>query len=111
MTNEEAAEILLTIHEIYPTYEITERKMKILVPALLTMDLAGVVKRLNEYILTNSWPPTISDIAAYPSVENEILKKTKEYERLACDHPPTEEQIQEFQARFQQLVGGGKEDE
>lgn len=104
MTNAEAAEILLTIHEVYPSYELTERKMKILVPALLHMDLAGVMKRLNEYIMINPWPPTIADIAAYPDKENEILKKTYEYEKLATENPPTKEQILEFQTRFQQLL-------
>ncbi|GAE27616.1 hypothetical protein JCM9140_3769 [Halalkalibacter wakoensis JCM 9140] len=103
MTNEEAAEVLLTIHEVYPSYELTERKMKILVPALLQMDLAGVMKRLNEYIITNPWPPTISDIASYPPQENTVLRKTQEYEKRASQNPPTKEQIEEFQARLKQL--------
>ena len=104
MTNAEAAEVLLTIHEVYPTYDITERKMKILVPALLGMDLSGVMRRLNEYILTNQWPPTISDIASYPVQDNEVLRKTQQFEKNASENPPTKEQIQEFQARFGQLV-------
>jgi hypothetical protein len=111
MTNEEAAEVLLTIHEVYPSYELTERKMKILVPALLQMDLAGVMKRLNEYILTNPWPPTISDIASYPLQQNEVLRKTQEYEKRAAENPPTKEQIEEFQARFKQLGLTEAEDE
>ncbi|WP_088103017.1 replicative helicase loader/inhibitor [Halalkalibacter urbisdiaboli] len=111
MTNEEAAEVLLTIRDVYPSYEITERKMKIFVPALLNMDFSGVMKRLNEYIMTNPWPPTISDIASYPIQENEILRKTKEYEKMASEDPPTKEQIQELQARFQQLVLTESEDE
>lgn len=111
MTNEEAAEVLLTIREVYPSFELTERKMKILVPALLQMDLIHVMKRLNEHIMTNPWPPTIADIAAFPQQENDILKKTNEYEKLASENPPTNEQIYEFQVRFQQLVSAENEDE
>lgn len=111
MTNEEAAEVLLTIHEVYPSFEITERKMKILVPILLTMDLRGVLKRLNEYILMYPWPPTVADIAAYPNQENESLKKAIEYEKLAKESPPTDEQIQEFHTRFGQLLEREMEDE
>ncbi|MCL7748811.1 replicative helicase loader/inhibitor [Halalkalibacter alkaliphilus] len=111
MTNEEAAEVLLTIHEVYPSYEITERKIKILVPALLKMDLAGVMKRLNEYIMTNPWPPTISDIASYSLQENEVLRKTQEYEKRASENPPTKEQIEEFHERFKQFGLTESEDE
>ncbi|GAE31787.1 hypothetical protein [Halalkalibacter hemicellulosilyticus] len=111
MTNEEAAEVLLTIHEVYPSFELTERKMNMLVPALLDMDLVRVLKRLNEHIMTNPWPPTMADIAAFPDRQNKTLKKTQEYEKVASENPPTKEQIAEFQARFQQLVLAENEDE
>ena len=66
MDKEQGIEVLETIKEVYPKFEITKRKAKVLVPALMRLDYDGTMRKLQDYILENPFPPAISDIAVFP---------------------------------------------
>lgn len=107
MNRDEATEVLLTIHEIYPKFDLTERKLRVLIPTLLPMNYNGVMKKLNDHIVANPFPPTISEIAVYPKPVNQMLKKTDMFEQVAAENPPSQEQIMEFTSRFKAILGKG----
>lgn len=102
MKRDQALEILRTINELYPRFELTERKIKALLPQLEKMDYDRVVTRLNEYMVSNPFPPTLADIAAYAPKENEHLKKMEHWKAEAAKVP--EEKKQEFRNKLQQLI-------
>ncbi|GAE27004.1 hypothetical protein JCM9140_3114 [Halalkalibacter wakoensis JCM 9140] len=104
MTSAEATEILYTIHEVYPSYKLTERKLKALIPALLPLDFKGVMDKLNHHIVSSPYPPTIAEIAEYPKKENEVLLQLARFEREAAENPPTNEQKKRFESSLKALL-------
>ncbi|MET3508441.1 hypothetical protein [Halalkalibacter oceani] len=104
MNHEQAAEVLYTINEVYPKFELTERKLKVLTPVLLQMDFDGVMERLKEHIAKKSFVPTIAEIAVYPAPENKVLQKINQFEREAAQNPPTKEQRRQFEKKLQTLL-------
>ncbi|MCK0471420.1 replicative helicase loader/inhibitor [Halalkalibacter sp. APA_J-10(15)] len=104
MNSEQAAEILLTIKDVYPRFELNERKTAILVPVLKKMDFEGVMAKLKEHIGKHPFPPTIAEIAHYPSGQDRLLKKIGKFEQEAEKEPPTPEQKQEFNQKFKELM-------
>lgn len=87
MERNQAIEILETINELYPRFELTERKIEIMVPQLEKMDYPRVMARLNEHIVNNSFPPTLAEIAAYAPPKNETLEKMKQWKKEAAEVP------------------------
>ncbi|SDI18274.1 Loader and inhibitor of phage G40P [Alteribacillus persepolensis] len=81
MKYEQAVDVLETIKEIYPKFEITKRKAEILIPALKKMDYDGVIKNLSSYAAEKPFPPTIAEIASYPKTRNEEWEKVKEFRK------------------------------
>lgn len=103
MTYEEAIEVLETISELYPNkFELTERKARILIPKLKEMDVTRVLERLADFAAEHPFPPTISEIAAYPPEKNEHLGKMKEWEKEAANVP--EDLKHQFRDKLNELV-------
>lgn len=102
MERNQALEILKTINEIYPRFNLTERKIKILLPELEKMDYKRVMAKLSDYMTSNPFPPTLADIAAYAPEENKHLEEMKQWQREAEQVP--DEVKQQFQRKMQQLI-------
>ncbi|WP_138416622.1 hypothetical protein [Aquibacillus sediminis] len=102
MTYEEAVEILETIHEVYPNFTISERKVRILIPQLKQMDYQGVLAKLSTYVGQNPFAPTLADIAVYPPKENHYLHQMKNLRKQTRRVP--EETKRNFQLQMQQLI-------
>lgn len=111
MNSNEASEILLMIKEVYPKWELTETKLKALVPVLLKMDYPGVVDNLHEHIASKPFAPTMNEIAAYPKVADKTQEKIKAFEREAEENPPTPEQREVLKARLKQFMRKDDSDE
>ncbi|AXF56835.1 MULTISPECIES: replicative helicase loader/inhibitor [Bacillaceae] len=75
-----AIDILESIAAVYPRFELSEKKIKIIMPALLKMDYEGVMDNVERHVTKNPFPPTIAEIASYPAQKNENLEKWQEWE-------------------------------
>ncbi|MBB6449836.1 hypothetical protein HNR44_001814 [Geomicrobium halophilum] len=80
MEYNQALDILESISAVYPRFELSEKKVKIIMPALLKMDYEGVMANVERHVTKNPFPPTIADIAAYPVQTNENVEKWREWE-------------------------------
>ncbi|MCM2674061.1 hypothetical protein [Alkalicoccobacillus plakortidis] len=111
MESEQASEILQMISEVYPRWELTETKLKALVPVLKKMDYQGVLDNLYEHIASKPFAPTMPEIAAYPKQVDQTQEKIKSFEREAEKNPPTPEQRQVLKARLEQFMRKDDSDE
>lgn len=102
MDKNQAIEILETIHEIYPRFELTDRKIEVLIPQLKKMDYDRVMSRLNDHIVSNPFPPSIAEIAAYAPEKNEHLEKVEKWKREAAQVP--ESKKREFYDAVKKLI-------
>lgn len=109
MNRKEALEVLKTIAELYPRFELTERKAAILIPGLLKMDYKKVMKNLEKHVTEYAYPPTLAEIAAYPSEKNEALERIEKYEREARENPPTPEQRRMYAESMKRLFKEGED--
>ena len=87
MTREEAINVLETIRDIYPKYEVSRKKAQLLIPQLLQMDHALVLEKLSAYVATRPFAPTLAEIAAYPVESNDHLEKIKLWRTEAARVP------------------------
>lgn len=102
MTYEEAVDVLQAITEVYPKPEISKRKAKLLIPRLQEMDYHGVMHNLSIHAVSNSFAPTIAEIASYPIEENLHLEEMKRWQEEAAKVP--EEIKEEFRRALDKLV-------
>lgn len=104
MTTDEALEILKTINEMYPKFNLTKRKAKILIPSLKQMDYTGVLKNLSTHVMHQLYPPMLSEIAAYPPVteKDSSLAEIEKWEEEAKKVTP--EMKQHFEKQFEKLL-------
>lgn len=102
MNKQEAMEVLLTIEEMYPPFELTERKERILVPNLMKMDYEGVMENLASYVMDHPDPPALNEIAAYPDDEKHTLTLMEEWKKEAKGSTP--EIRKKFHDAFEKLL-------
>lgn len=88
MKQTEAINVLKTIKEIYPKYDICKKKASILIQELLPMDYSLVLGRLAKHVATHPFPPTISEIAAYSEQRDDQINKLKKWRQEAEEVPP-----------------------
>ncbi|SES62096.1 Loader and inhibitor of phage G40P [Oceanobacillus limi] len=87
MNRQEAIDILETIKELYPKFEVTKRKVKMLIPQLEQMEYRLVMDKLAAYVAKSPFAPTIADIAAFPPKENAYLDKMNKWQKEAAAVP------------------------
>src|SRR5699024_6296685 len=102
MNRNEAIDVLETIRDIYPKFDVSERKATILLPQLAPMDYGLVMEKLSASVAANPFPPTIAAIAAYPPEENEHLDKISKWREEAAQVPDGVKQA--FQAQMIKLL-------
>ncbi|OZU87642.1 hypothetical protein CIL03_16270 [Virgibacillus indicus] len=104
MIKEEALEVLQTINEMYPRFDLTKRKAKMLVPNLKQMDYQGVMKNLSAYIMEHPYPPMLSEIAAYGDEEESHLEEMAKWQEEAKKVSPLLKE--QFRQQFEQFIKG-----
>lgn len=87
MNEEKAISILELIQALYPKYNLSKDKAKMLLPILLPMDYERVKKKLAAYAATYPYAPTIAEIADNPATPNEQLDKISAW-REEASHVP-----------------------
>ncbi|RDW19675.1 hypothetical protein [Oceanobacillus chungangensis] len=102
MLHQEAIEVLKTINEMYPKFNLTKRKAAMLLPNLKEMDYPGVMRNLSLFIMQNPYPPMLSEIAAYPEVEDSHIEEMMKWHEEAEKVPP--EVKKQFLEEFDKLV-------
>lgn len=102
MTKEEALEILYTINECYPRFDLTKRKAAILIPNLLKMDYEGVLANLSAFVMDSPYPPMISEIAAYKDEGESALEEINRWKKEAKGISP--ELKERFMREFERLA-------
>ncbi|ARI75660.1 hypothetical protein [Halobacillus mangrovi] len=103
MNHDEAVEVLKSIHELYPrTFEITKRRVKLLIPQLEKMDYEAVMEKLSNHVSFSPYPPALSDIAVYLPEENDYLDRICEWEKEAAEVP--KETKMQFNKKLDELT-------
>lgn len=102
MTEHEAIEVLETIDELYPRFQLSKRKAKVLLPHLKQMEFDGVMNKLFVYVSENAYPPTIAEIAVYPPEPNHHLEELQRWKEEAAKVP--QEVKDKFHQAIQQLL-------
>lgn len=93
MDKSEAIQVLETIRDIYPKYEVSKKKAQMLIPQLKQMDHELVMERLSAHLATCPYPPTITEIAAYPAESNDHLEEIKRWRTEASKVPNEIKQV------------------
>lgn len=102
MTKEEALEILKSIDEMYPRFQLTKRKAMLLIPNLMNMDYDGVMKNLSAYVMENPYPPILNEIAAYAEEADHVLAEIEAWQEEAKKVSP--EVKERFRKQFATFV-------
>lgn len=102
MTRDEAIDVLESIAELYPNFQITERKGNLFIPILMKMDYHGVMKKLSHYAQANPFPPMIADIAVFAPEKNTYLERIKRWQEEADNVPPEVKKC--FREQMQKLI-------
>lgn len=102
MNKQEAVNVLETIRDIYPKFEVSKKKGHMLIPQLIQMDYACVMEKLSAYVGTHPFAPTLADIAAYPPVCNDHLENISMWRAEAATVPS--EVKQAFHKQLTQLL-------
>jgi hypothetical protein len=102
MTRQEAIDVLETIRSVYPKFDISKKKAKLLIPQLEKMDYAGVMDKFSAFIATYPYAPTIAEIAVYPKAQNVYLEEMKIWEKEAAEVP--EKTKETFRIAMQELL-------
>lgn len=108
MERSEAIQVLETIRDIYPKYEVSKKKAQMLIPQLKPMDHKQVMEKLSAHVATCPYPPTITEIAAYPVESNDHLEKLKEWRVEASKVPNEIKQV--FHQQMIKLIKGKAND-
>ncbi|MCT2534786.1 hypothetical protein NC661_04395 [Aquibacillus koreensis] len=102
MNRDQAIDVLETIDELYPKYELTERKANMLLPQLMRMDYDRVLQNLSTYIAQYPYPPTLAEIAAYPKEEQNYVDQLQQWKKEA--DLVSEETKQKFRQQMDRLL-------
>lgn len=102
MTNQEALDVLKTINEMYPRFNLTKRKAALLIPNLKPMDYDGVMANLSAYVMDHPYPPLLSEIAAYPDEGEANFEKIERWREEAEKVP--QEVKDHFMKEMQELL-------
>ncbi|MDC3418067.1 hypothetical protein [Aquibacillus salsiterrae] len=102
MTRDEAFDILETIAELYPKYELTKRKAILLLPQIIKMDYDRVLEKLSAFALVHPYAPSLAEIAAYPRETNPHLEQMRIWQQEAAQVP--EETKRLFKAQFEKVI-------
>jgi len=102
LNREQVIELFKFIKSVYPTFEVSSKKVDVWTKVMRDMDYYRVMKRAEEYVVENKFPPTIADIAAYAPPKNETLKQMKQW-RKEAEQVPTEVKLR-FREKMKQLI-------
>lgn len=87
MTKAQVLELFKLIKSIYPNFEVSQEKIDNWAWAMSKMDFDRVMARAHEHVLSNKFPPTIAEVAAFAPEKNEHLEKIREWEKEAAEVP------------------------
>lgn len=72
MTKRQVAELLKFLHDVYPSVELTQSRIDTWHKLLKDQNPATVMRKAEEHVLRNKFPPTIADLVTIR------LKKTRD---------------------------------
>lgn len=102
MNRSEVIELFKMLKDVYPNFEVSTQKVNTWSRLTKDMDYKRVVRKTEEHISSNKFPPTIAEIAAYAPEENKVLKQMEEWKREADKVP--ESTKEEFRRKMQELI-------
>jgi len=87
MTKRQVAELLKFLNEVYPNFEITQSKIDTWAHLMKRQNPAKVMRRAENYVLYNKFPPTIADLSERitEAHSKDFLEKVDQWERDAVD--------------------------
>ncbi|SEH77883.1 Loader and inhibitor of phage G40P [Halobacillus karajensis] len=107
MDKKQVLEIFKVLQNIYPRFmpESTEEaqdKLNTWTRMMRDMDFKRVMKKVEEHIIANKFPPSIAEISAYAPKDNESLRKMEQWRKEAENVP--QETKDRFQAKLKELM-------
>lgn len=87
MNSEEINKVIKVIEANYPNFVVDEElyrvKIKTWASNLKLMEYEKVMKRLNEHLMNNPYPPTLADIAVKSNSSNKAFEDIENLEKQA----------------------------
>ncbi|TGB04708.1 replicative helicase loader/inhibitor [Halobacillus salinus] len=114
MDKKQVLQVFKVIQSVYPRFmpeDTQEQQNKLDTWALMMkdMDYERVMKRTQEHVVGNKFPPTIAEISAYPTEKNKSIEKMNQWKREAEQVP--QETKDRFQRELQKLVEAMSDDQ
>jgi len=102
LNREQVIELFKFLKSVYPTFEVSSKKVDVWTKVMSNMDYDRVIKKAEGYVVENKYPPTIADLAAYAPPKNETLKKMERWEHEAEQVP--DHVKKQFRDKLKQLI-------
>lgn len=102
MNRSEVIELFKLLKDVYPTFEVSTPKVNTWTKLTKDMDNDRVLKKAEQHIAENKFPPTIAEIAAYAPEKNESLAKFNQWKKEA--EKVSASKKAEFKRKMQELV-------
>src|SRR5690625_580991 len=89
MTKRQVAELLKFLQDVYPNLEITQSRINTWTHLLKRQNPAKVMKRAEQYVLENKFPPTVADLSERitEAHNDDFLTIVRKWESEAVDKP------------------------
>ena len=100
MIKKETFELMESIQQFFPHFEITQSKIDLWQRALNDTDYQTADDNLMKYVKANKYPPNISDLVAYKEERLQNIPGIEDTKKLLksnrVENPVTEERIKEI---------------
>ena len=108
MNKAQVLEVFKVIKSVYPNFDATQEKLDVWSRVMRKMDFDRVMKKTEEHVVENKFPPSIAEISAYAPPKNDALDKMRKWEEEAARVP--EETKRQFREQLQKLIEGKRHD-
>src|SRR5690625_7267495 len=82
MTKRQVAELLKFVNDIYPNVHLTQSRIDTWHALLKDKNPAAVMKKAEEYVLVNTFPPSVADLI---TVKPEKTRDQIEHEKMIAE--------------------------
>jgi len=82
MTKRQVAELLKFVNDIYPNVHLTQSRIDTWHALLKDQNPAAVMKKAEEYVLVNTFPPSVADLI---TVKPEKTRDQIEHEKMLAE--------------------------
>lgn len=102
MNKEQTFEVLEYLEQSYGQFGFDQKKLDTWAHTMRGMDFKRVMAKAEEHVMTNRFPPSIAEIAAYAPPKNEHLEQMEQWKRDS--EKVSDETKERYRQKFQELM-------